>query len=343
MTLVSSPQIARTWLTWILRLARRGNLTPSDSEKLSLGNEHTFAEMSDESMRVVSCACRPQVRSDPVSFGAPPVDPPGQSTVRPGVTVLSRVGDLATTFLPTSPISARQREVLLAQACEAEGAERIGQLHRWWAAFLGGQVDGDLTEGWRTHVGAAISNGYDDVAVNVIRAVESTIAIGMLAGRFERAVERLMNPRMRLGFTSPRALLSRSSDVAAVAVGLPIVASLSVWCAALEVGNRMVGPLPEVRCVGSQDDLFTQLVAAAMPNVLASTPARAVVKYLPVSLALGLVDGTQVVTVRAGRGAVSVESGIAEDVVAVLDGDFDAVVDAAGDVLVRELWSALYP
>ena len=291
----------------------------------------------------VPCAGGPPVRSGPVSFEASPVDPVGQSTVPSGVTVLSRVGGLAATFLPTSPISARQREVLLAQACEAEGADRIGQLHRWWAAFLGGQVDGDLADGWRTHVGTAVTNGYDDVAVNMIRAVESTIALGILAGRFERSVARLMRPRMHSGVLTPRALLSLSADVAAVAVGLPIVASLSAWCAVLEVGNRVIGPLDEVQCVGSQDDLFVQLVAAAMPNVLASTPARAVVKYMPVALAIGLVDGTQAVTVRAGRGAVSVESGIAADVVAVLDGDFDAVVHAAGDVLVRELWSSLYP
>ena len=278
-----------------------------------------------------------------MTFDAAHVDPLGQSEVRPGVTVLSRVGDLAATFLPTSPISARQREVLLAQACEAEGADRIGQLHRWWAAFLGGQVEGDLTEGWRTHVGTAVTNGYDDVAVNMIRAVESTVAIGMLAGRFERSVARLMATRVQFGVVAPRALRSLSADVAAVAIGLPVVASLSAWCAALEVGNRMVGPLPEVRCVGSRDDLFAHLVAAAMPNVLASTPARAFVKFLPVALALGLVDGTQAATVRVGRGAVSVESGISEDVLAVLDGDFDAVVDAAGDVLVRELWSALHP
>ena len=77
-------------------------------------------------------------------------------------------------------------------------------------------------------------------------------------------------------------------------------------------------------------------MAASLPGVLASSPARLLVRMLPVEVVLGIVEGDHTATLRVRAGRVLVEPGVAADAVAVLDGGFVSMVGNAADVVVRE-------
>lgn len=289
-----------------------------------------------------------------MTAAAPLIDGSADISLSNGARVLiPRLPALVAAYLPGAPLSVRQREQLLLAAAEGAGAAGMARLHRAWSTFVGADVDDvtvpelrDLARACAAAadipiVGSPEAAIIDRLGTEGRKAVEAAVALGVLAGRIERAAERFVTPRLGLAAFTPRSISARVVDACTVVAAAPVAMPLTGLALALEFTNRLVGMLPEVQIEGDPDDLFLQLVAAAVPGQVSSTLGRILVAHLPVALAFGLVDGNHAATVRLGRGALVISAGVAADVVAVLDGELGSVVEGAGAVLLHEVRASL--
>ena len=245
-------------------------------------------------------------------------------------------------------VSSRRRERLLSAAAIGAGAARSARLHGSWATFLGDATDERTADPLVATIEASAARGsmlLDDAVLEragaaARRVAETAVARGVLAGEIEGAAARLVD--WRAGWRSLRHDQGRSllSDMCTVLATSPLVAATALATTVLEAANRVAGPDTRIDLVGSRDDLFADVVAASLPGILASTPARLLVRALPVEVVLGVVEGDHTATLRVGSGRVVVEPGIAADAVAVLDGGFVSMVGNAADVVVREALTA---
>jgi hypothetical protein len=256
----------------------------------------------------------------------------------------TRLPDLWSGYLPGRTVSSRRRERLLRAAAIGAGATRSARLHGSWAAFLGDAPDERAADPLEAAIVAAAASGAipaDDAVLDRAGAparqlAEAAVARGVVMGQIEGAASWLTD--WRLGIRSLRQDQGRTllANLGTVLATSPMIAATALATLLLESVNRMAGPTTPIDLVGSRDDLFADVVAASLPGVLASTPARLLVRMLPVEVVLGIVEGDHTATLRVGSGRVVVEPGVAADAVAVLDGGFVSMVGYAADVVVRE-------
>ena len=260
----------------------------------------------------------------------------------------TRLPDLWSSYVPGRAVSPRRRERLLSAAALGAGATRSARLHGSWAAFLGDASDERVADPLVVTIAASAARGsmrLDDAVLaragaDAQRVAETAVARGILAAELEGAAERLVD--WRAGWRSLRHDQGRSllADLCTVVATSPLVVATALATMVLEAANHIAGPATPIDLVGSRDDLFADVVAASLPGILASTPARLLVRALPVEVALGIVEGDHTATLRFGSGRVVVEPGIAADAVAVLDGGLVSMAGNAADVVVREALTA---
>ncbi len=263
------------------------------------------------------------------------------------VALLATLPDLVAAFLPGAPVRARPRARIFAEAATHTGAPNFARLHNSVAVFLGTEDD-EVTRSLAEYAAHCAAQGVLPMAASaegatragINRTVSAAVASGMVAGAIRRGAQRARHPELSLASLHPRTWSARVGDFACLGLVAATTVPLAVTSSIIDRANSTIKPLPEVTVHNGSDELFVHLVAAAAPGYLSSTPARAVVHHLPMTIALGLIDGNRSATMRIGRGAVSVEPGIAPDAVAVLDGGLEPVITAVGDALLRELRSA---
>ena len=280
-----------------------------------------------------------------VSAVAPTLDDAESPTVPTSLRGLAtRLPVLWSSYLPGRTVSSRRRERLLSAAAFGAGASRSARLHGSWAAFLGDATDERVADPLVSTVAASAARGTipaDDAVMEragtaARRRACAGVAFGVASGQVEDAASRLVD--WRAGWHSLRHDQGRSllTDVGTVLATSPLVVAMTLATLVIETANRVAGSATPIELVGSRDDLFADVVAASLPAILASSPARLLVRALPVEVVLGVVDGDHTATLRVGSGRVVVEPGIATDAIAVLDGGFVSMVGNAADVVVRE-------
>lgn len=277
---------------------------------------------------------------------AGPIIDDAAATTRPLslVGAAARLPDLWGSYLPRRSVSSRRRERMLRAAAIGAGATWTARFHESWADYLGDALDERSADPLLPTIMSAAARGAlpsdDGVFIRAEgderRLALAAVAAGILAGRAERARARLFDPRAVWDSLRNDAGRGLVVDAVALSASIPFVAPLVTATWVLDGLNRIAGPETTVLLVGSRDDLFADVVAASLPGLLASAPARLLVRVLPIDLVVGLVEGAYVATVRIGSGQVVVEPGIADDCLAVLDGGFVAMLSNAADAVVRE-------
>jgi hypothetical protein len=129
------------------------------------------------------------------------------------------------------------------------------------------------------------------------------------------------------------------ADVVAVAAGAPMLGTSLAAGLLFELCNRLA---PAAARAQAPDDatLLAHVLADAAPTYLGNALVRALALRSPWPLAVGVRSGQSAATVRVGRGEVVVANGLESDVVAVLDGDVDLLIEAASGTLLNEVHEA---
>ncbi|MEO9223554.1 MAG: hypothetical protein ABI276_01030 [Acidimicrobiales bacterium] len=247
---------------------------------------------------------------------------------------------------PTPVLPRRHREALLGEFATAAGADRVASAHETWNDVIGPpRLDATLTllveyavEAGRTGRPAPVGDLADRVRATTLVAVRASIALAALAVSGDQSAVDLAE---RLTGSRPRSPLVMARDGWALAATAPVTTLLAGWSIAGRVILLAAPTLPAVEVgKGHQDNeasLLAHLVADAAPRYLGGAVARILVGRVPMSIAIGVRSGRQGVTIRLGRGAVSVEDGVSPDAVVVFDGGLDELLEDVGDALVHDL------
>lgn len=233
---------------------------------------------------------------------------------------------------------------MLAAFGAASGAPRVAWSHRTWIDVLGPARNDPATRAlldFGVDAGERGTAADDEAALAaltggiVARAARAAVALAGAGAVADRAVDDLgLRARGRL----PRSVPAMASDAVTVVAGAPFLAPRLVRSVGGWLVARSAPPLPDVRVDAAADaSLLAHLLAEALPGYLSGALARMLVVRSPVSAVVGVQSGPRAVTVRAGKGAIEVADGIAPDVLVVLDGDLDELIEAVGDALVLEL------
>lgn len=257
--------------------------------------------------------------------------------------LVPRLGTVVRCHLPGAPVDARRRELVAAVVAGAAGSSGLARLHAGWHDVLGPaeltEVDDELLS-WV--VGAVTpAPGLGDHAMpaevdpEMRRAVAALVAHGVVAAATAERAGALVQ---RLAGRLPRDPRAAVRDLAAVAVGLPVVLPPVAAGAVLGTLGRLAPAAAPVE-VDADPNLLTQLLAETLPTWLGSAWGRTLVARLPVEVPVAVRSGLTGATVRIGRGRVRVLNGIAEDIWAIFDGEIDALLRAGSSTLSRELRS----
>lgn len=242
----------------------------------------------------------------------------------------------------------RNREAVLGEFATAAGADRVASAHETWNDVIGPpRLDASLAslveyavEAGRTGRPVPVGDLADRVPATTLVAVRASIALAALAVKGDQSAVDLVD---RVTGSRRPSALAMARDAWGLAATAPITSLLAGWSIAGRVILLAAPTLPAVEVgQGSQDrdvSLLAHLVADATPRYLGGAVARMLVARIPMSVAIGLRSGRQGVTIRVGRGAVSVEDGVSPDAVAVFDGGLDELLEDVGEALVHDLAS----
>ena len=244
---------------------------------------------------------------------------------------------------PFPVLGRRRREAALAAFADAADAPLVAWTHRIWVEVLG---DAPLDAAFRSVADYAVRSGdagrptgldaMDEVLAGPLaRAARGAVALAAFAVLAEQARADLLR---RLTGRKRFSLTAIARDAVSFSVGAPVLAPLAGWAA---MGWAMAQAAPDLPAVDidrpADASLLAHVVADAVPAYLGGALARIAVVRSPLAVAVAVRSGRQGVTVRLGRGALSVVDGVSPDVVAVLDGEIDELLQTVGDALITEL------
>lgn len=245
-------------------------------------------------------------------------------------------------LLPALPVRVRERS--LAVFGERAGAPLVTWAHRAWQSFLGSHHQRAVLDDVVDHAERSAAAGRPaspellrlSVPPRTARAARACVAWVALSAAAERGLLDL-EQRARSGTgTRPGDVLA---DLLAVAAGAPMLGSSLATGALLELCNRLA---PAAAAAETPQDatLLAHVLADATPTYLGNALIRTLALRSPWPLVLGVRSGRSAATLRIGRGEVTVADGLEPDVVAVLDGDVDLLIEAASGTLLSELHEA---
>lgn len=293
---------------------------------------------------------------EPERAGEPRVAAPGPATdvAAPGATpdVAAWTLELARTapwlwrgygVFPALPVRVRERS--LAVFGERAGAPLVAWTHRAWQTFLGPRHERTVLDDVVDHAERSAVAGRPanpellrlTVPPRTARAARACVAWVALSVAAERGLIDI-SEQARAGLLSvrPAALLA---DLMALAAGGPTLGSSLAAGALLDLVNRLA-PVSAAAEAPQDASLLARVLADATPTYLGNALVRILAVRSPWPLALGVRSGPSAATVRVGRGEVMVTDGLEPDVVAVLDGDVDLLIEAASGTLLSELHQA---
>ncbi|HEY2814803.1 MAG TPA: hypothetical protein VGJ03_15160 [Acidimicrobiales bacterium] len=241
------------------------------------------------------------------------------------------------------PLDPRTRERIILAVTEVNGCRYSAWIHSAWHEFLGELDDIEGTDAMLAYGRACAEAGTpvssdalrDVLPAATVQSVRATVAqteLSNLAGStVDGLVERLTGKRP----FSPVAILHEATMVT---VALPLAVPMVATAAVMRLTSRWAPRMPEVELpAGGDANLLTHLLASAAPTYLAHAMSRLVVLGMPNPVAFGVRAGRTTATVRIGRRAVVIENGISSDVVAVIDGEVEPLLELASGSIVREL------
>jgi hypothetical protein len=124
---------------------------------------------------------------------------------------------------------------------------------------------------------------------------------------------------------------------------LPFTAPLSVVTGALRLADRLAPDLPPIESPPDDEaNLVVHMLVDAVPSYLGNPLVRTVVFAWPLPLAIGVRAEETAATVRIRRDRISLENGLADDALVIVDGGLDPLIDAAAESLSRELRTRLH-
>ena len=252
---------------------------------------------------------------------------------------------LVRAYLPGGPVDARTRERVILAVTEVNGCRYTAWVHSSWAAFLGDDVEdpADAEAALLDHARSCAEAGRPlDVgaltavlppeAVAVVRATIAEVEVSNLVGNTVDGLLATLTGRR------PFAPLRLAGEAVTVAAALPLAMPLVATAAAMRVVSRLAPRLPEVQAPADDDaNLLVHVLARAVPAYLANAGVRLVALRFPAPVSIGIRAGRSAATIRIGRGRVAIDNGISPDVLMVLEGDIEPLLQAATGSLVREL------
>jgi len=251
---------------------------------------------------------------------------------------------LALAYLPGSGgVNARTREQLILAVTEVNGVATSAWVHGAWLDFLGRRDPDEVLQPLFDYARSCAEYGHplDTTTLDavyppsVVRTVRATVARAELGNVAGDAVEGLIETAVRHRPLSVWSVLRQSAIVTAT---LPFtVPAVGIACS-MRVLDALAPSLPEVSTsADSEGDLMVDLAAQAVPTFLGNTLLRTGLVWAPVSMSIAFRMEGSTFTVTVGRGAVSVDRGISDQALVVVDGGLDSLVRMAANSMVREL------
>jgi len=252
---------------------------------------------------------------------------------------------LVRSYLPGGPVDARTRERVILAVTEVNGCRWCAWVHAAWAEYLGDGVEDPAAaeEALLDYARACAEAGHplDTTglaavlprgAVGAVRATVAQIGVASVVGRRADGLLARLSGRRRL---DPWAA---AAEAATVAFALPVAAPVLAAAGAMRLATRLAPPMPEVAAPeGDEANLLVHLLARTVPAYLANAGVRLAVLRLPLVVGIGVRTGRSAATLRIGRGRIEVANGVAPDVLLVLEGDVEPLLQVATGSLVREL------
>jgi hypothetical protein len=252
-------------------------------------------------------------------------------------------------WLPTGRgITARSRERMVLAVTEVNGCRFTEWVHVAWSEFLG---DEQLDEALEVFVDFARASALEGEPLDhaplaevlpddLLRSMRATIAVAELSSLVGNTADELFEQLSGRRRFDP---IAAARGLATVASAVPFAAPMFVIAGAMKVTTRLSPPMPIVRVPSAEDaNLVVHMLSEAVPSLLRNALVRAVLLALPVPLTIGVRAEETVATVRLGREQILIENGLRDDVIVVIDGGLEVLLDAAARALNREL-QALTP
>ncbi|HVX17682.1 MAG TPA: hypothetical protein VHA73_06595 [Acidimicrobiales bacterium] len=259
------------------------------------------------------------------------------------VEVARNAAGLAGAYGPWPVISRRRLQAALVAFADAASAPRVAWAHRQWAEAMGQPRGDDATRAVVQFAATAGEHGRpsapqslaDAIAPPVVRAVRAAVGVTAVTAIADQALADL---ERQVRGAVPRSLGRAATDVVAATALWPLAVPFAGWALAGWALARSAPPLPVVEIDEHGASLFAHLVAEALPEFLSGAAIRMAVARSPFAVSVAMCPaGGDGVTVRAGRGHLSVIDGVADDAMVVVDGPLDELLERAGDALVAEL------
>lgn len=266
------------------------------------------------------------------------------SALAPWVTELVRtVRGLPASFGPGASLDPRTRERVILAVTEVNGCRYCAWIHGSWRDFLGEVEPGQAEDAVLAYARASAEAGYPvDVdalhevlpadAVQALRATVAQIEVSNLVGN---TVDGLL---ARLTRKRPLQPLAAAREAATVVAALPLAVPLLATAAAMRAVDHLAPPLPPVTMPEpGEANLLVHLLSQAVPQYLANAVVRLVTLGLPVTLTVAVRAGRTAATLRIGRGAVTLENGVAADSLFLVEGDVEPLLRLASGSVLDEL------
>jgi len=278
-------------------------------------------------------------------------DPFPRRTATPGLLapwlaeLVRTLPGLIASYVPGGALDSRSRERIIMAVTEVNGCRYCAWIHGSWQDFLGELDPLEAEEAVLAYARACAEAGRplppDDLrgvlpsdAVRSVRATVAQIEVSNLVGNtVDGVLARLTRKR-------PLAPIELTREVATVGAALPLAVPLLGAGSVLRLVSRAAPAMPEIDMPSpGEANLLVHLLASAAPTYLANAAIRLAVLGMPFSIAVGVRAGRTGATVRLGRGELALENGIAPDVIVVIEGEVEPLLQLATGSLVRELRS----
>ena len=229
---------------------------------------------------------------------------------------------------------------------EVNGCRYCAWIHGSWADYLGQVEDpADVLEVLLAHARASAEAGQPLDTAPLLEVLPSEVVAGLRATVAQIEVANLVGNTVdgllaRATRRRPLDPMKAAAEVATVAIALPIAVPMLAVGGAFRLLRRLAPDVPEVEMPpAGEANLLAHLLARTVPSYLANAGLRLALLSLPVPLVLGITAGRTSATVRIGRGAITVDNGIAPDAHVVVEGDVEPLLQLATGHLVREIAS----
>jgi hypothetical protein len=220
---------------------------------------------------------------------------------------------LVRAYVPNGPLPARQRERIIVAVSEVNGCRSTAWIHGAWRTFLGDTGDAEAEEAVLGYARACARAGRP-LPVEVLEPALPAASLGAVRATVAHA------------------------EVTSTVWAAPVVVPLFATAAAMRAATLLAPPIPDIVMPDDDDaNLLVHLLAQGLRVYLANAAVRLCLLRLPVTVNVGVRSGRTAATVRVGRGHVVLENDIADDVMAVVEGEVEPLLQLATGSIVREL------